>query len=99
MAKKRVVKTLLPLETSFAKNMARLFLQNLLLRELTLRRVMLILSRVNSAEVSSLRRHKDFVLVAVDAPLEVRYKRLLSRSRLGEGVSNVDDFRKYEERA
>src|SRR3989344_2001362 len=52
----------------------------------------------NPAEVSSLRRHKGFVLVAVDAPLEIRYKRLLSRSRLGEGVSNVDDFRKYEER-
>jgi len=35
----------------------------------------------NVGEVQELRKQKDFILIGIDAPLEIRYKRLIERGR------------------
>jgi dephospho-CoA kinase len=52
------------------------------------------------AEVETLRRLSDgrFVLIAVTAPLEVRWRRARARGRPGEGEISIEDFRAHEER-
>ncbi len=51
----------------------------------------------NPAEVGALRREPAFVLVAVEAPLEVRYARARARARPGDGES-LEEFALREER-
>ncbi len=51
----------------------------------------------NPAEVEALRRHPDFVLVAIEAPLATRYERARGRGRPGDGAS-LDEFAEREER-
>ena len=53
----------------------------------------------NPGEVEVLRRWfgKKFVLVRIDAPLEVRFERLLRRRR-EQDPDNLEDFKKVEER-
>lgn len=50
------------------------------------------------AEVEALRRvpGRSFVLVAVTAPLEVRYERLKARGRIGD-VKDFEEFRHVEQ--
>jgi len=50
----------------------------------------------NSREVAFLRQHKGFVLVAVDAPVELRYERVKRRGRL-ESASILGEFMAKEE--
>ncbi len=51
----------------------------------------------NPAEVEVLRRCRGFVLVGVDAPLEVRFLRAEARARPGDGAT-LDEFRSREAR-
>ncbi|MCX8160305.1 MAG: AAA family ATPase [Candidatus Saccharicenans sp.] len=50
----------------------------------------------NAAEVSFLRSLGDFILVAVDAPIEVRFERTRKRGR-NESASTLEEFRLKEE--
>lgn len=45
----------------------------------------------NPEEVRYLRRQKDFILLAVDAPVELRYERAKKRGRV-ESASNLQEF-------
>lgn len=49
----------------------------------------------NPAEVAALRRRPDFVLLGVDAPVEVRFRRSLERARPGD-PQTLDEFRRRE---
>ena len=48
-------------------------------------------------EAEELIKNKDFFLVGVDAPLELRFERLLERNRVGD-AKTLDDFQKQEQR-
>ncbi|MFB0564981.1 MAG: AAA family ATPase [Candidatus Aminicenantaceae bacterium] len=50
----------------------------------------------NPKEVEFFRRQKDFILVAVDAPVKVRYKRAKRRGR-EESASNYQEFIRKEQ--
>lgn len=54
----------------------------------------------NEAEVKSWQKLKDFKLVWVDAPIELRFKRSISRPKTGESVNEqtFEDFKKLEEK-
>ncbi len=51
-------------------------------------------------EVSELRKEfgKDFHLIAIDAPIEVRYQRVKQRARAGEHVLSFEEFKQSEEK-
>jgi len=51
----------------------------------------------NPGEVEVLRKNKDFLLVGVDAPVELRFKRALERGRAGD-ARTIEDFRKQEDK-
>ncbi|MBI2107816.1 hypothetical protein HYT54_01705 [Candidatus Woesearchaeota archaeon] len=44
-----------------------------------------------------MRKNSDFVLVAIDAPIEIRFERLLKRGRLGD-ARTLEDFKRQEEK-
>ena len=48
-------------------------------------------------EVKELSKNKDFILVGIEAPIELRFKRLLERNRLGDAKS-LEEFKQQEER-
>lgn len=50
----------------------------------------------NVHEIERLRKEHDFVLLAIDAPIKLRYERLKKRKRSGDNIS-LQDFKKYEE--
>ena len=50
----------------------------------------------NTAEVAFLRRQEGFVLLAIDAPVEVRFARVAARGR-DESAADLESFRKKEE--
>ncbi|MHB8095699.1 MAG: AAA family ATPase [Candidatus Aminicenantales bacterium] len=50
----------------------------------------------NPAEVEFLRTQADFLLVAVDAPIAIRYERARARGR-DESARTLDEFRRKEE--
>jgi dephospho-CoA kinase len=49
----------------------------------------------NTHEVAALRRQPGFILLAIDAPVEVRFARVASRGR-DESASDLEAFRKKE---
>lgn len=49
----------------------------------------------NPSEVEYLRKEKDFILLAIDAPVELRYERVQRRGRQ-ESVSTLEEFRRKE---
>lgn len=51
----------------------------------------------NPAEIIALRKVKDFKLLFVDAPIEIRFKRIVERQREKDPVL-FEDFKKAEER-
>ena len=51
----------------------------------------------NKYEVQELRNLPDFYLIALDAPLEVRFKRAMARGRQ-ENAMNIETFRRLEEK-
>ena len=51
----------------------------------------------NPAEVEALRQRKDFTLVFVDAPIEVRFERIKTRQREKDPVA-LEDFKKAEQK-
>lgn len=52
----------------------------------------------NPDEVEELKQEKDFMLIAADAPIEVRYKRIKARGRVGDTTLTFEDFRDQDER-
>src|SRR3990167_6671555 len=48
-------------------------------------------------EAKELIKNKGFILVGVDAPIELRFKRLLERNRLGD-AKTLEEFKSQEER-
>ncbi len=48
-------------------------------------------------EAKELMKNHNFTLVGIDAPPELRFKRLLERNRLGD-AKTLEDFKKQEER-
>ena len=48
-------------------------------------------------EAKELMKNRDFTLVGIDAPIELRFGRLLERNRLGD-AKTLADFKKQEER-
>ncbi len=51
----------------------------------------------NSSEIVELRKNKDFLLIGVDTPIELRYKRAVERERIGENIS-FEKFKELEEK-
>ena len=51
----------------------------------------------NPSEAKELMKNKDFILVGIEAPIELRFKRLLERNRAGD-TKTLEDFKKQEER-
>ncbi|MGD8534515.1 MAG: AAA family ATPase [Candidatus Aminicenantes bacterium] len=49
----------------------------------------------NPSEVEYLRKEKEFILLAIDAPVELRYERVKQRGRQ-ESVSTLEEFTKKE---
>lgn len=50
----------------------------------------------NSREIEYLRSLGDFILIAIDAPVEIRFERIKRRGR-NESVVTLEEFRKKEE--
>ncbi|MBN2454214.1 AAA family ATPase [Candidatus Woesearchaeota archaeon] len=50
----------------------------------------------NEGEVLALKKRKDFVLLSVDAPAEIRYERSKMRGRMGDGET-LDAFNQRQE--
>ncbi len=48
-------------------------------------------------EAKELMKNKDFILVGIDAPVELRFKRLLERNRAGD-IKTLDAFKEQEQR-
>lgn len=46
-------------------------------------------------EAKELMKNKDFVLVGIEAPIEIRFKRLLERNRIGD-AKTLEEFKKQE---
>ena len=51
----------------------------------------------NPYEAEELMKNKGFVLMGVDAPVELRFKRLLERNRLGD-AKTIEEFKQQEQR-
>ncbi len=51
----------------------------------------------NPYEVKELRKNKNFVLIGVDAPIELRFERLVKRNRLGD-AKTLEEFRQQEQK-
>jgi len=52
----------------------------------------------NPGEVKELKRLDNFVLVLVDAPVEVRFERVMKRARDSDEPQTLEEFKKWEER-
>ena len=50
----------------------------------------------NPSEVKYPRKHEDFILLAIDAPVELRYERAIKRGRI-ESASTLEEFIEKEE--
>ena len=48
-------------------------------------------------EAKELMKNKDFLLLGIDAPIELRFERLLERNRVGD-AKTLEEFKKQEER-
>ena len=51
----------------------------------------------NLGEIEELRKNKNFILVGVDAPVELRFKRAVERDRVGD-AETLEKFKQLEER-
>ena len=51
----------------------------------------------NPGEITELKKNKDFFLLGIDAPVELRFKRIKERKRFGE-AKTLAQFMKMEER-
>ncbi len=51
----------------------------------------------NLYEIEELRKNKDFILIGIEAPVELRYKRIVERKRIGENIS-LEQFIEIEEK-
>ena len=46
----------------------------------------------NTAEVEELRKRKDFLFIAIDASVEIRWKRMQQRPDRPDNIKNLEDF-------
>jgi len=51
----------------------------------------------NPAEIKALRKRKDFTLVFIDAPIKIRFNRIIDRKREKDPIT-FEDFKKVEEK-
>tara|TARA_Y100000310_G_scaffold344866_1_gene460109 strand:+ start:2751 stop:3278 length:528 start_codon:yes stop_codon:yes gene_type:complete len=51
----------------------------------------------NPEEINELKTNKDFKLLAIDAPIELRFERMKSRSRLGDATT-IEKLKEQEQR-
>ena len=51
----------------------------------------------NPNEAKELMKNKKFILIGIDAPVELRFKRLLERNRLGD-AKTLNEFKQQEQR-
>ncbi len=51
----------------------------------------------NPNEAKELMKNEGFILIGIDAPIELRFKRLLERNRIGD-AKTLEDFREQEQR-
>jgi len=51
----------------------------------------------NLEEIDELRKNKNFILVGVDAPVEVRFERAVERGRAGD-AKTLEEFKELEQR-
>lgn len=51
----------------------------------------------NPEEIGELRKNKSFILVGVDAPVEVRFERAVERGRAGD-AKTLEEFKELEQR-
>lgn len=51
----------------------------------------------NEYEVNELRKNKDFILLCVEAPIELRFERAVARGRV-ENASTVEEFKRIDEK-
>ncbi|MBN1157406.1 AAA family ATPase [Candidatus Woesearchaeota archaeon] len=51
----------------------------------------------NPEEIKELRKNKDFILIGIDAPVELRFKRALERGRI-ENAKTLSEFKAMEEK-
>ncbi len=51
----------------------------------------------NPYEIEELRKNKDFILIGIDAPVELRYKRIIDRKRVGENIG-LEEFIEIEKK-
>ncbi len=70
-------------------------LADIILAKLDEERNYVITSIRNPAEVRSLSRRKDFIMVFVDAPIKIRFERLRSRNR-EEDPQTIEELKRYE---
>ena len=62
------------------------------------RKINFIIDSIRSPhEAKELMKNRDFTLVGIDAPIELRFKRLLERNRLGD-AKTLEEFKKQEQR-
>jgi len=52
----------------------------------------------NPGEVEELRKLNSFTLVLIDAPIEIRFSRVLRRSRDDDEPKTIEEFKKWEEK-
>lgn len=52
----------------------------------------------NAEEVKELKKLKNFIFIAVDAPIELRYKRLKDRFGRQEAYKTLEQFREQEQK-
>lgn len=50
----------------------------------------------NPHEITPFQAKGNFILIAVDAPIEIRYQRTAGRDRAGEASWTIEDFRHHE---
>ena len=51
----------------------------------------------NPEEINELRKNKNFILVGVDAPVEIRFERAVKRGRVGD-AKTLEEFKELEQR-
>ena len=83
------------LRSEFGKGVLGKRIYNKILKEKTSLAVVDSLRLIE--EVNELKKSKNFYLIFVDAPIEIRYKRALERKRITDDLS-LSEFKKIEDR-
>jgi dCMP deaminase len=72
-------------------------LAKIAIKEYGNKRKLVISSIRKPAEIDFLKKNPDFKFIFVDAPIEMRYERILKRKREGEEKITLEEFKRQEE--